>query len=197
VLTHTSPDGDMGFPGEARFRVEYRLEGHRLHIDMSAEVSQITPINLAAHSYYNLMGEGDVLDHIVHIPTSRSYLVVDRDLIPTGEERPSEGTPYDFTRPHGMRDPRGKPLLYDTYLAFTARDLSEPALTVTAPDQSLTLRLWSDQKGVQVYNGAHFGYGGLALEDNGYIDAVNHANFPSTLVLPERPYQHKCSIEIR
>jgi aldose 1-epimerase len=197
LLTHTSPDGDMGFPGEARFRVEYRLEDYRLHIEMSAEVSRVTPINLAAHSYFNLAGSGDVLDHKLQIPAAKSYLVVDRELIPTGEVRAVEGTPYDFTQPRDLRDQSGQAFLYDNYLAFTARDMAAPAVTLTAPDNSLSLKLWTDQPGIQIYNGAHFGYGGLALEDNGYIDAVNHKEFPTPFVAPERPYRHLCSIEIR
>ena len=66
-LQHQSPDGDQGFPGRVDFTVTIRLQNNRLIYDMSAVPDRATPINLAQHSYYNLMGSGTIWDHQLQI----------------------------------------------------------------------------------------------------------------------------------
>jgi aldose 1-epimerase len=44
---------------------------------------------------------------------------------------------------------------------------------------------------------AGFGkYTGFCLEDQDFPDAVHHANFPSIIYGPDRPYSHWCEFEI-
>lgn len=57
-LRLVSPDGDQGYPGRVRFEVTITLCGHTLTYDMRAETDRPTPVNLAPHSHYNLMGQG-------------------------------------------------------------------------------------------------------------------------------------------
>ncbi|MDZ5700029.1 aldose epimerase family protein [Chelativorans sp. M5D2P16] len=208
-LRLVSPDGEMGYPGRLAITVTYQLEGNRLRLDFGADTDRPTPVNIVQHNYFNLMGEGDVRDHMLEVAAD-AYTVTGEDLIPTGEIRSVSGTHLDFRKPRRLCDAAGGPLACDDNLVLDGeRDLSAPAATVTAPDESLTLRLWTDQPGIQLYTGGmmhvpvpgldgrHYPrFGGLCLEDQNFPDAINHPHFPSPVITPERPYRHWCEIEI-
>jgi len=56
-LTHVSPAGDQGFPGELTVAVTYTItDGDELVIDYQATTTQATPVSLTNHSYFNLAG---------------------------------------------------------------------------------------------------------------------------------------------
>lgn len=56
-LSHTSPDGDEGYPGNLKVSVTYTLEENTLSVHYCAQTDQTTPINLTNHSYFNLAGQ--------------------------------------------------------------------------------------------------------------------------------------------
>lgn len=208
-LSLVSPAGDAGWPGTLRVTVTYRLEGHRVSLLMEAETDAATPVNLVQHHYFNLMGAGDILDHRL-TAAGAAFTEVDAALIPTGRILPVAGTHLDFRGGRTFRDAAGAPVLYDNNLVLdTGRDPAAPAAVLTAPDGSLTLKLWTDRPGLQVYNGAkvnvavpgvggspYGAFAGLCLEDQDYPDAPNHGHFPCTVVRPGAPYRHACAIEI-
>jgi len=66
-------------------------------LTFTATTDQDTVINLTHHGYFNLAGNGDVLSHLVYINADK-FTPVDSTLIPTGELRPVEGTPFDFRK---------------------------------------------------------------------------------------------------
>jgi aldose 1-epimerase len=208
-FTWHSPDGDMGFPGAVDFKAVYTLTGNRLRLELSATTDRKTPISLVQHQYFNLGTGDDVLDHTIQIETS-AYTQPGEMLIPTGAILPSRGTPYDLRAGRTMRGAGGKPVDYDLNVVLDqGRDLAAPVATVTAPDGSLTLRLWTDRPGLQVYNavttnvpvpglnGKRYGlHSGFCLEDQSFPDAVHNPHFPSVWHSPERPYAHWCEFEI-
>jgi len=208
-LRLTSPDGEMGYPGRLDIAVTYRLSGNTLRIDFCAETDKPTPVNIVQHNYFNLAGEGDVRDHRIEV-NADAYTVLGEGLIPTGEIAPVTGTRYDLRTPRQLQDENGNPVDYDINLVLAeGRNLSEPVATVTAPDGSLTLRLKTDQPGLQLYTGGKMNipvpglaghryprFGGLCLEDQNFPDAINHPHFPSSVIMPEKPYSHWCEIEI-
>lgn len=105
LLTYTSPDGEEGFPGNARVRVRYTL-GPSLTLTIQSEVlcDADCPISLTNHSYYNLDGPGtDVLSHRLLLLADR---VTENDaaLIPTGRILPVQGTALDFTEMCGSSE---------------------------------------------------------------------------------------------
>ena len=177
-----------------------------MKVSMFAEaLNKATPVNLAQHTYWNLGGHnsGDILSNYVKIYGSH-ITVVDSELIPTGELAPVKGTPYDFLEPRTPGSRIDKlPQGYDINYALDgpAGKLKRAAFVVDKKS-GRSLVLWTDAPGVQFYTGNFLkdvkGKGGsvyqahqaLCLETQGFPDAVNHPNFPSTIVRPGKPYSH-------
>ena len=99
-----SPDGDAGFPGALTATCVYRLiEPATLRVELSAVSDRPTIVNLTQHSYFNLDGSPDILDHELTL-FADFYTPADAELIPTGEIRAVAGTPYDFRAPRAVRN---------------------------------------------------------------------------------------------
>lgn len=208
-FTHFSPDGAMGYPGNVNFAATYSLQGNKLRLELSATTDRATPISLVQHQYFNLGTGVDVLDHTIQVNSS-AYTLLGDDLAPTGAILPSRGTKYDLRTPRTMRDENGQPVDYDIGMVLdSGRKTSEPIATVLSPDKDLTLKLWSDRPGVQVYNsvwtdvpapglgGKKYGrFSGFCLEDQNLADALHNPHFPNIIHSPDRPYSHWCEIEI-
>ena len=89
---------EEGYPGNLNIYVTYTLtDNNELKVEYEAKTDKTTLINPTQHSYFNLSGEssGDVLDHLL-VLNADNYLPVNKKIIPTGEIRSVEGTPFDF-----------------------------------------------------------------------------------------------------
>ncbi len=206
TLALDSPDGDAGFPGALRVTCTYALlEPGTLLVDMIATCDAPTIVTLAQHSYFNLDGSADILDHEVTIPSS-FRIPTDADLIPTGEISRVAGTPFDFRAARPVRHESGTS--YDTAFVVEAEPDIDTGLAFAArarsPKNGLTLDVYTNQTAVQFYDakklncpvpglgGAHYGpNGGLCFEAQNFPDAPNHRHFPSSTLRPgERYRQH-------
>ncbi len=94
-LTLSSPDGDMGFPGTCQVQIDYRLTGNNLFIEAQATTDKACPINLTQHSYFNLDGSRQILEHELQVGC-RGYLVTDEQGIPESVADVSQ-TVLDFS----------------------------------------------------------------------------------------------------
>jgi len=214
VFTHTSPDGDQGYPGKLDVRVTYTLtDRDELIVDYHATTDKATPLNLTQHSYFNLAGDGagDVLDEIVWINADR-YTPVDSTLIPTGVLAPVAGTPFDFTTPTaigariGQDDEqlrRGRGYDHNFVLNRTGPGLVHAA-RVADPASGRTLDVFTTEPGLQLYTGNFLdgtitGKGGhvyghrnaFSLETQHFPDSPNHPEFPSTILRPGQAYDSR------
>jgi len=210
-LSYLSPDGEEGFPGNLRVKAVHTLTADNgLRIEFTATTDQDTVVNLTHHSYFNLAGQGDVLNHAVQINADR-FTPVDATQIPTGKLQDVAGTPFDFRHPvligarieenndqlkfGGGYDHNWVPNKPANQLAVVAR--------VTERTSGRVLEVLSNQPGVQFYSGNFLdgtitGKGGwvyqrrngFCFEPQNFPDAVNHPNFPSPLLKPGQTYRH-------
>lgn len=206
VLRYVSPDGDQGFPGELTAIAHYTLTANTLQLAFSATTTKPTPVNLSAHSYFNLAGHGDILSHQVTIAAD-AYLPTDAKQIPTGEIRSVAGTAFDFRQAMAIgahiRDSDPQLMLahgYDHCFVLKAEP-KRPVLRAVDPSSGRVLELLTDQPGLQFYtgnnlNGAVIGRGGafrqsdgFAIEAQGFPNAINQPNFPSPVVQPGQTYR--------
>lgn len=204
-LTLHSAHLDQGYPGAVDFEVVLRLDGHRLSYDMRGVPDRVTPINLAQHVYFNLTGAGDVRDHALRLAASR-YTPNGADLLPLGRIDPVAGTRYDFREVRVLADVDTDRSGWDGNLVLEATD--GPQAEVTAPG-GMRLRLWTDQRGVQLYTAntlgphgtpgagaVHRPFAGLCLEAQNLPGALHHPDFGSILCAPDRPYVQQTTIEV-
>jgi aldose 1-epimerase len=209
-LGYLSRDGEEGFPGNLRVTATYILTGdNTLRLDLTATTDAVTLCNLTNHSYFNLAGRGDVLNHVVALNADR-FTPGDPTAIPTGEMRAVRGTPFDFTRPavigarinepdEQLRIGRG----YDHNFVLNgwAPGRLVHAATVTEPGSGRVMEVWTTAPGVQFYTGNHLnslpGKGGwkyesrhgFCLEPGAFPDTPNHPDFPSAVLHPGETYR--------
>ncbi|MFJ8598166.1 aldose epimerase family protein [Streptomyces shenzhenensis] len=212
-LYYTSVDGEMGYPGTLRTKVTFTLTRHGdWRIGYEATTDRPTVVNLTNHTYYNLAGEGSggIHDHELTLRAAR-YTPTDAGLIPTGELARVAGTPFDFRRAKAVgRDIRaGHPQLvtakgFDHNFVLdkgvTARP--EHIATLRDPRSGRTLKIATDQPGVQFYSGNFLDGSlvgtsgrtyrqgdGLCLETQHFPDSPNQPSFPSTVLRPGQTYR--------
>jgi aldose 1-epimerase len=203
-LSLASPDGDAGFPGALTATCVYRmLEPATLRVELSAVSDKPTVVNLTQHSYFNLDGSPDVLDHEVTL-FADFYTPADADLIPTGEILTVAGTTYDFRSARPVRHPAT--IAYDTnFVASRQRgpDGLAPVSLVRSPINGLSMALFSTEPGVQFYDaatldcpapglgGARYGaHAGLCFEPQAFPDSPNWRHFTDCVLRPGGEYRH-------
>ena len=119
-LTYLSKDGEEGFPANLKIKVIYTLtETNDLKVDYFATSDSDTIVNLTQHSYFNLAGKGDILNHQLQINADK-FTPTDKSAIPTGEFKIVKGTPFDFNSLTEIGKRMRRVLLQQT---FVFRDL--------------------------------------------------------------------------
>ena len=210
------PDGTDGFPGNLDITMTYTLTPeNEFEVTYHATTDKKTIVNLSHHSFFNLKGEagGTITDHILTIKAD-AITPVDANLIPTGELLPVDGTPFDFREPHAIGErieadheqlKNGKGYDLNWVIAREDNGQVETVATLYEPTSGRCMDVATDQVAIQFYSGNFFDgtYNGkygkplkfresVALETQKHPDAINHDNFPSTILNPGEVYKQVC-----
>lgn len=211
VLHLLHPDGLEGYPGNLDITLTYTLAPcGEFKVDYLATTDKATPVNITAHPFFCLRGEGacSVEEFSMWIKAS-AFTPIDNLSIPTGEIASVEGTPFDFRRSHTigemigaddeqLRNGNG----YDhNWCLDKETDGVELVCRVEDPVSGRFVEVLTDQPGLQFYSGNFFngsekGSNGkvlgfrssLALEAQKYPDSVNHPNFTPVILCPGESY---------
>ena len=215
-MTRFSPDGDQNFPGNVTAKVTFKLtEDNAIDIKFEATTDKKTVINMCNHSYFNLSGDtsNPITDNLLYI-NADCYTPVDSTFMTTGAIDSVKNTPMDFTKakPIGMdinkyefvqlKNGNG----YDhNWVLNTKGDVTQLAAKVISPKSGITLEVYTNEPGIQVYTG-NFLNGtakgkkgifynqrtGLCLETQHYPDSPNKPNWPSVILEPGKVYNSQC-----
>ncbi len=211
-----SPDGDQNYPSAVDVEVRYTLnEDNELIFTYDADSDGTTPFMLTNHAYWNLSGEasGDILDHELLLHASQS-LEMTLDHIPTGTILDIVGTPLDFTawRRFGDDistsfqniDKKGGYGHYFPLDNWQKGELKEMGI-LRDRKSGRAVRFLTTQAGCMVYTGnklsincpetisggRYANYAGVAIECQGFVDAVNNPHFPSIMLHKGEHYHEK------
>ena len=168
------------------------------------------------HSYFNLSGDPanhSICDDYLYINAS-TFTPADSTCMTTGEILPVEGTPMDFTTMHrigDMIDSDYEQLTnaggYDhNWVLDTHGDMSQVAAELYCEDTGITLKVYTDEPGIQMYTGNFLdgtltGKGGvvynkraaICLETQHYPDSPNKPQWPSAVLRPGQTYTSHCT----
>ena len=217
TLRLTSPDGDQGFPGELTATVTYRVTASSVHIDLRAESTAPTVVNLTNHTYWNLAGEGSgsVDRHLLGVEADR-FLPVDREAIPLEQPAEVAGTPLDLRTPVEIGvaargdHPQTSGTLGIDHCYLIRGEGMRLAATLVEPATGRILEVHTDQPGLQVYTGNYLDGSivgpsgrryrqgdGVALETQRLPDAPNRDWLPSPVLEPGQTYTSRTEWRLR
>ena len=207
-LSYLSKDGEAGFPGNLTATVQYTLVKGDLRIEYSGSTDKDTVVNLTNHSYFNLAGQGDILKHELTLHASR-FTPVDAGLIPTGELKNVESTPFDFRTETAVgarinaddnQLHMGRGYDHNWVLDSGGGRLTEAA-ELYDPGSGRLMKVLTDQPGIQFYSGNFLDgsikgkaakpyelHAALCLETQHFPDSPNRPSFPATELKPGERY---------
>ncbi len=212
VMSLNSEDGEMGYPGNLDVELTYQIVDKQLEISYKATTDKKTPINLTNHSFFNLAGEGSgtINNHILKL-NSDFYTPVDSTLIPLGEKRLVDDSPFDFRRPKAIGSEinssddqivYGGGYDHNFILNKTAQDTLSHAATVFEPNRGVKMDIFTTEPAIQFYGGNFMDgsdvgkYGkrflyreSFALETQHYPDSPNNQDFPEVYLSPDETYK--------
>lgn len=183
TYSYRSVDGEMGYPGNLDISVKYTLrQNGELMIEYFAKCDADTIFNPTNHIWLNLNGTSSLTDHTLWLDAD-SYTETTKDLIPTGNILPVEGTKYDFRGEDVEFDRANK---YDDNFVLNGEGYRKVA-KLSSAGLGIDLEISTDRPGFQIYNDNSF----IVMETQLFPDAPNHDNFPSAVLRANEDFYSK------
>ena len=201
---------------ECDCNVTYSLTAdNAIDIKYDATTDKTTVINMTNHSYFNLNGDPSkpATDHLLYV-ASDSITPVDSTFMTTGEMMAVKDTPFDFNTPkaisEGVTDFSNEQVKFGNgfdhnWVLKTKGDINQVAAKLTSPTTGISLEVYTDEPGIQVYTGNFLdgtvkGKKGIVypqrasvcLETQHYPDSPNKPQWPSVILTPGQTYHSHC-----
>lgn len=198
TLSHLSDN----FPGDREFKVNYKLDQeNKLHMLFTANSSEATIVNLTNHAYFNL-GEDDISNLEMNIQAP-AFLERESNGLPTGNYVNATELGYNLrewqvmdnlvnqNKYPQMAEEQG----IDHCFVLDNNNVEQANAELFSKQNKVKLSVYTDQPAIQIYTGKFLaepfkGYEGMCFECQGYTDAINKPNFPSTVLEPQQTYQN-------
>ena len=215
-LTYVAKDGEEGFPGNITCKVLMKLtDDNAIDIQYEAETDKPTIVNMTNHSYFNLSGNpaNPATDHILYV-NADSITPVDSTFMTTGEMMAVTETPFDFNTPKTIAPDvtnfENEQIKFGNgfdhnWVLNTKGDINQLAAKLTSPTSGITLEVYTNEPGIQVYTGNFLdgtvkGKKGITypqrasvcLETQHYPDSPNKSQWPSVILEPGQTYHSQC-----
>lgn len=195
TLEYLSCHKEENFPGELTVSVTYTLtEQNELMVDFSAKSTEDTIVNLTQHSYFNLNGHQEDINHQKVTINADTILETTDELIPTGKFITLKNHTYDFS------EPKESPVIIDNTFVLNNHN----AATLYGEKSKIKMTVITNQPAVHVYVGGNcFGQikgkenadyhstSGICFEAQNFPDAPNHSHFPSAILKKDECYTHQ------
>ncbi len=213
TMEYFSADGEEGYPGNLSVRITYTLnDNDELEFVVHASTDKATPVNIVHHAFFNLNGfaNGNILDHQLFI-NADYFTPVDEFLIPTGEIRAVNDTPFDFRnskkigarifeQDEQLRYGKG----YDHNFVLNKKESFSSAAKALGNISGISVEVFTTEPGMQLYTGNVMkgenmldgGYRdeqfhAFCMETQHFPDSPNQTSFPNTILRPGEIYQTK------
>ncbi|MFP7476839.1 aldose epimerase family protein [Terribacillus saccharophilus] len=212
-LSHTSKDGEGGYPGNLTVNVTYTLtDDNTLAILYEAAADKATPVTLTNHTYFNLSGslKRTVASQQAMV-ASDQYTELDGELISTGRLLDTAATPFDlrsfrplqevFSSSHDQLRIAGGGI--DHYFLFS--DNEKPQAGLYDPESGRLMTIESNQPGLVLYTGNGLDdslelkerksekHLGICFETQAFPAGLHQEGFPELILKPDETYRKETS----
>ncbi|KAF9533951.1 galactose mutarotase-like protein [Crepidotus variabilis] len=215
TFEHIDP-ADEGFPGIVTVQAHHEVtNGGVLRSTIRAKATQLTPIMITQHIYWNLDafqdGTDNILEHKLKLDSSTVLALNETNSIPTGKLIDVTNTPYDFRteRTFGSKwndTPKICPGCYGYNSGFVLDKKIDTPITLSSKKSGIKLSIQTDQAAAVVYTAwwlnaprkavhggpskSYLNSSAVAIEQQGYIDAINTPEFHQNQIYgPSKDYE--------
>ncbi len=203
-LTYMSPHLEENYPGNLNVTATYTIfDNNRIDLCFEAETDRPTHLNLTNHAYFNLNGfRSSVGDHWLKVDADQ-VVELNEAMLPTGMLKPVKGSIFDFSELI-LLSSRLVPQTHELDHCFVLNQSRKdtPAVELFHNETGRSLKVYTDQPGVQVYSGnfldgsltgndskTYHKHGAICFETQHFADSPNQPSFPSTLLQPGQAFR--------
>ncbi|WP_443939131.1 aldose epimerase family protein [Pedobacter sp. MW01-1-1] len=202
TFEYESEAGEENYPGNLVVALTFELtENDELILSYEAECDEATPINLTHHAYFNLSPTGETVEKHKQQIFASNYLEQDDNFSVTGKLMEVKNTAFDFTEAKEIGRDWNADTGYDQTFVLDKiyGDLSLASKTSEA-ESGLTLSVYTTEPVAHLYTSKYLNvkngkagrdyppYSAFCIETQHHPNAINIAEFPSTVLQPDELY---------